>query len=114
MEERNAQFPLPPFYWKNMPEAPPEPIKTDFSMFGVITNVDQFPKRVESQDLKVIHNEADSYAIQLKSLQYSLLNTALEILKALVHSPNGVQTLLADYEQLILNFYHTTHLMRPS
>ena len=65
--------------------------------------------------MREIHNEQENPKEFLTQLQFSLLSTSLEIVQALVQSPNSVKELLADYERLILNFYNTIHVFqRPT
>ena len=50
---------------------------------------------------------------ELFKLQFSLLNTVVELLKVFEANPLEASSKLKDYEQILLNFYQVIYWMRP-
>mmetsp|Transcript_8092 Transcript_8092/g.15906 ORF Transcript_8092/g.15906 Transcript_8092/m.15906 type:complete len:122 (+) Transcript_8092:48-413(+) len=76
------------------------------------------PLRIETNDFKSLFEEhalqdSASYKKELYKLQFSLLNKSLELLQTLADCPLSAPEKLADYEQLVLNFYQLIYALRP-
>ncbi|CAG9311832.1 unnamed protein product [Blepharisma stoltei] len=121
MDQNNAAFPPPPFWYKRGLKTPPNPpIEGEFSMFGRVFTTKEAPLRIEAENFvqmipeTELQDPATFNKETLLRLEYTLYQSALNLIKTLAESPMDAPGKFKDYEQIILNFYQLIYWMRPT
>lgn len=119
MEQNNAAFPPPPFWYQRGLQTPPKPpLEGEFSMFGRVYTTKEMPLKIEGQNFELIPEanlqDPSTFNKDMIFRLVEMLNqAALDLIKTLAESPLEAIAKFEKYEQLMLNIYQLVYWMRP-